>query len=125
MLRSAAGYHAFRRVHPRGYFLEDVVGFLLLRWRLPALRQPLHRRGRPACCMSCASAMACAAATGRWNGWMRSAWPWTSAPPAGVLRAGLHEFVDWIQRQIIDINETLAADFFGNRGQLQQEAEAQ
>jgi uncharacterized alpha-E superfamily protein len=46
-------------------------------------------------------------------------------PPAGVLRAGLHEFVDWIQRQIIDINETLAADFFGNRQQLQQQAEAQ
>ncbi len=46
-------------------------------------------------------------------------------PPAGVLRGGLHEFVDWIQRQLIDINETLAADFFGNRDRLQQQAEAQ
>ena len=124
ILRSAAGYHAFRRVHPRGYFLEDVVGFLLLDGAFP--RSVSH----------------CIAETDQLLHELRQRYGLRGGnralerldeirvalderPPAGVLRAGLHEFVDWIQRQIIDINETLAADFFGNRGQLQQQAEAQ
>jgi uncharacterized alpha-E superfamily protein len=124
ILRSAAGYHAFRRVHPRGYFLEDVVGFLLLDGAFP--RSVSH----------------CIAETDQLLHELRQRYGLRGGnralerldeirvalderPPAGVLRAGLHEFVDWLQRQIIDINETLAADFFGNRGQLQQEAEAQ
>jgi uncharacterized alpha-E superfamily protein len=124
ILRSAAGYHAFRRVHPRGYFLEDVVGFLLLDGAFP--RSVSH----------------CIAETDQLLHELRQRYGLRGGnralerldeirvalderPPAGVLRAGLHEFVDWIQRQIIDINETLAADFFGNRQQLQQQAEAQ
>ncbi|HVR68804.1 MAG TPA: alpha-E domain-containing protein [Verrucomicrobiae bacterium] len=124
ILRSAAGYHAFRRVHPRGYFLEDVVGFLLLDGAFP--RSVSH----------------CIAETDQLLHELRQRYGLRGGnralerldeirvalderPPAGVLRAGLHEFVDWIQRQIIDINETLAADFFGNRVQLQQQAEAQ
>jgi uncharacterized alpha-E superfamily protein len=124
ILRSAAGYHAFRRVHPRGYFLEDVVGFLLLDGAFP--RSVSH----------------CIAETDQLLHELRQRYGLRGGnralerldeirvalderPPAGVLRAGLHEFVDWIQRQIIDINEKLAADFFGNRVQLQQQAEAQ
>ena len=124
ILRSAAGYHAFRRVHPRGYFLEDVVGFLLLDGAFP--RSVSH----------------CIAETDQLLHELRQRYGLRGGnralerldeirvalderPPAGVLRAGLHEFVDWIQRQIIDINETLAADFFGNRQQLQQQVEAQ
>ncbi len=124
ILRSAAGYHAFRRVHPRGYFLEDVVGFLLLDGAFP--RSVSH----------------CIAETDNLLHELRQRYGLRGGnralerldqirvalderPPAGVLRAGLHEFVDWIQRQIIDINETLAADFFGNRDQLQQQAEVQ
>ncbi|MFM9841944.1 MAG: alpha-E domain-containing protein [Dongiaceae bacterium] len=124
ILRSAAGYHAFRRVHPRGYFLEDVVGFLLLDGAFP--RSVSH----------------CIAETDRLLHELRQRYGLRGGnralerldeirvalderPPAGVLRAGLHEFVDWIQRQLIDISETLAADFFGNRQQQQQQAEAQ
>ena len=124
ILRSAAGYHAFRRVHPRGYFLEDVVGFLLLDGAFP--RSVSH----------------CIAETDQLLHELRQRYGLRGGnralerldeirvalderPPAGVLRAGLHEFVDWIQRQIIDINETLAADFFGNREQAQQQAQAQ
>lgn len=124
ILRSAAGYHAFRRVHPRGYFLEDVVGFLLLDGAFP--RSVSH----------------CIAETDSLLHELRQRYGLRGGnralerldeirvalderPPAGVLRAGLHEFVDWIQRQIIDIDQTLAADFFGNREQLQQQAEAQ
>jgi uncharacterized alpha-E superfamily protein len=124
ILRSAAGYHAFRRVHPRGYFLEDVVGFLLLDGAFP--RSVSH----------------CVAETDQLLHELRQRYGLRGGnralerldeirvalderPPAGVLRAGLHEFVDWIQRQIIDINETLAADFFGNREQAQQQVQTQ
>ncbi|HEX6092182.1 MAG TPA: alpha-E domain-containing protein, partial [Dongiaceae bacterium] len=98
ILRSAAGYHAFRRVHPRGYFLEDVVGFLLLDGAFP--RSVSH----------------CIAETDQLLHELRQRYGLRGGnralerldeirvalderPPAGVLRAGLHEFVDWIQRQ--------------------------
>jgi uncharacterized alpha-E superfamily protein len=124
ILRSAAGYHAFRRVHPRGFILVDVVGFLLLDGAFP--RSVSH----------------CIAETDRLLLEMRQRYGLRGGnralerldeirvalderPPAAVLRAGLHEFVDWIQRQLIDINQTLAADFFGMGDQLQQQAKAQ
>ena len=35
LLRAAAGYHAFRRVHPRDFSVPDVVAFLLLDGSFP------------------------------------------------------------------------------------------
>jgi len=124
ILRSAAGYHAFRRVHPRGYILEDVVGFLLLDGAFP--RSVSH----------------CIGETDRLLHDLRLRYGLRGGnralerldeirvalderPPAGVLRAGLHEFVDWIQRQLIDINKSLADDFFGGPEPLQKQAQAQ
>jgi uncharacterized alpha-E superfamily protein len=124
ILRSAAGYHAFRRVHPRGFILVDVVGFLLLDGAFP--RSVSH----------------CITETDRLLLEMRQRYGLRGGnralerldeirvalderPPASILRAGLHEFVDWIQRQLIDINENLAADFFGGSEPLQKQAQAQ
>ena len=42
LLRSAAGYHAFRRVHPRGMRPANVAGFLLFNTEFPRLGQGLR-----------------------------------------------------------------------------------
>ena len=124
ILRSAAGYHAFRRVHPRGFILVDVVGFLLLDGAFP--RSVSH----------------CIVETDRLLHELRQRYGLRGGnralerldeirvalderPPAAVLRAGLHDFLDWIQQQLIDINNTLAADFFGRGTPALAGAEAQ
>jgi uncharacterized alpha-E superfamily protein len=124
ILRSAAGYHAFRRVHPRGFLLVDVVGFLLLDESFPRsvshcinesdrllheLRQRYGLRG----------------GSGALERLDEVRVALFERPPADVLRAGLHDFVDWIQQQLIEINNSLAADFFGKREQVTQAAEMQ
>lgn len=124
ILRSAAGYHAFRRVHPRGFVLVDVVGFLLLDDAFP--RSVSH----------------CINETDRLLHELRQRYGLRGGnralerldeirvalferPPAAILRAGLHEFVDWIQSQLIDISSTVAGDFFGRTDAAQAGAEAQ
>jgi len=112
LLRSAAGYHAFRRVHPRGLVLMDVVGFLLLHSAFPRsvhhcineldrflheLRQRHNLRGG-------------GEALERLDG-IRIAL--LGQTPKAILQAGLHERVDWIQGQLIDISALLTRDFFG------------
>jgi uncharacterized alpha-E superfamily protein len=112
LLRSAAGYHAFRRVHPRGLVLMDVVGFLLLHNAFPRsvhhcineldrflheLRQRHNLRGG-------------GEALERLDE-IRIALLGQS--PKAILQAGLHDRVDWIQGQLIEISELLTRDFFG------------
>jgi uncharacterized alpha-E superfamily protein len=112
LLRSAAGYHAFRRVHPRGLMLVDVVGFLLLHNAFPRsvhycineldrflreLRQRHALRGG-------------AEALERLDE-IRVAL--LAQSPQGILQSGLHDIVDRIQGQLIDITELLTRDFFG------------
>ena len=48
VLRSAAGYHAFRRVHPRGMQPAKVAGFLLFDLALSALGRAVRARARRA-----------------------------------------------------------------------------
>jgi uncharacterized alpha-E superfamily protein len=124
ILRSAAGYHAYRRVHPRGFVLVDVVGFLLLDESFP--RSVSH----------------CINETDRLLHELRQRYGLRGGsralehldeirvalyerPPSAILRAGLHEFVDWIQRRLIDINNRLAADFFGRGMPAEQAVQAQ
>ena len=54
LLRSAAGYQAFRRRHPRGMEPEQVAAFLLFDPLLPALGRLLHRDHRRAAHRRCA-----------------------------------------------------------------------
>ena len=112
LLRSAAGYHAFRRVHPRGLVLIDVVSFLMLHNAFPRsvlhcvneldrflheLRQRHGLRGG-------------AAALERVDAIRVSLLGQT---PKAILQVGLHDIVDSIQTQLIEISDLLTRDFFG------------
>jgi uncharacterized alpha-E superfamily protein len=114
VLRSAAGYHAFRRTYPSGMDPARVAGFLLLDpcfprsvavcvrqvdelfrglVALPELRSQVVARD---------ALEALRAATER-------------AEIEEVLRAGLHDFLDRVQRHLIELTNSLASTFFGHR----------
>ncbi|MFQ5773684.1 MAG: alpha-E domain-containing protein [Kiloniellaceae bacterium] len=113
LLRSAAGYHAFRRVHPRGMRPVTVAGFLLFNRAFPrsvavsigqaaALVEELGAR------FGLAGGEAAAEAVRDLRDLLES------GDIEDVLRAGLHEFLDSIQRRIIAITDELGRRFFGH-----------
>ena len=112
LLRSAAGYHAFRRLHPRGMVPGDVAGFLLKNDAFPRsvalcvdevnrllheLRQRHRLRGGGSALEKLDDMQAALS--------MR--------PTADILSSGLHDFLDWVQLQLSEITSTLTRDFFG------------
>ncbi len=112
VLRSAAGYHAFRRVHPSGMTPTDVAGFLLFHKRFPRsvkacmseLEELLHdlkttydlRQG--------------VGALEQLDN-LRSGLVNQTAD--SVVESGLHEFLDWIQSTLINVHNELGRDYFG------------
>ena len=110
LLRAAAGYHAYRRVHPAGFSAVDVVTFLLLDDAFPRsvdlslaqirrhLRDLHVRHGLPEaveamrCVEALRASLAAQCATGHLN--------------------GLSAFLDWTQMQIGALHEHIAAAFF-------------
>jgi uncharacterized alpha-E superfamily protein len=114
LLRSASGYHAFRRIHPRGFVPVDVVGFLLLDGAFP--RSVRHCVGETDRCLhELRQRYGLRGGTGALERLDEIRVVLFERPPGTILRAGLHEFVDWLQRQLIDISEILTRDFFGRR----------
>ena len=112
LLRSAAGYHAFRRLHPRGMVPAEVANFLLnddafprslalcvveVNRLLHELRQRHRLRGGGGALEKLDGIQAALA----------------TRPTADILRTGLHDFLDWVQLQLIAITDTLRRDFFG------------
>jgi uncharacterized alpha-E superfamily protein len=111
LLRAAAGYHAFRRVHPRGLTPRAVADFLLLngafprsvllcvrqaewtleqlrsRYGLRATREPAERIEE-----------------------LRAGLEEHSIDR--IVDAGLHEFLDWVQRLLIAIAGAVGTAFF-------------
>ena len=111
LLRSAAGYQAFRRVHTRGMVPTQVVGFLLYDGEFPrsvrlcigeidhllhGLRQRHGLRG---------GSDALELVDG-----MRGELP--AERLDALMTGGLHRFLDWIQEQLIGISDALTRDFF-------------
>ena len=113
VLRSAAGYHAFRRVHPRGMRPANVAGFLLFDTEFPR------------------SVRVCVRHIDRLSGELESGYalrrrradvdPFDKLHAAlesrridEVLRDGLHEFLDWIQCQLGAFTDELGRSFFGH-----------
>lgn len=112
VLRSAAGYHAFRRVHPRGMSPTGIAGFLLFHKRFPRsvlacveeLEELLHEL------KSTYGLKRGVGALEQLDG-LRGGLVNQSADT--VVKTGLHEFLDWIQCSLIAIHNELGRDFFG------------
>ena len=111
MLRAVAGYHAFRRIAPVDFGPEDVVGFLLAdpcfprsvllclsqtEWHLTQLRTSYGLRGTRRALEQIED--------------MRAALLDRSA--VRIIEAGLHDFLDGMQRDLIKLASDIAAAFF-------------
>jgi uncharacterized alpha-E superfamily protein len=113
LLRSAAGYHAYRRLHAASTTPARVAGFLLLNTAFP---RSLHH---------------CVRQVGRLLGDVKSNYSLRGANDAAeeldrlqvllgtldiaaVLRQGLHEFLDSIQVQLNAVGQDLSIAFFGS-----------
>ncbi len=112
VLRSAAGYHAFRRIHPSGMTVARVADFLLFNRRFP--------RSVSACVDTVNDRLtALRSRYGLKGGGMalerldevRAVLD--NEPVDRVLAQGLHEFLDWIQLQMLDVGSLVGRDFFG------------
>lgn len=112
LLRSAAGYHAFRRVHPRGMRPETVAGFLLYNRHFPrsvtlsigATARHLERLvgdfglGHGQGAVDAVRALEHDLGASRVE---------------EVVASGLHEYLDSIQQRLIAITDELNLRFFG------------
>ena len=112
LLRSAAGYHAYRRLHPRGISPTQVAGFLLLNKRFP--------RSVHLCIRQAESLLAGLQARYALQGGRRAAEELDglrglldSLRIGEILAAGLHEFLDSVQLRLIVISADLSANLFG------------
>jgi uncharacterized alpha-E superfamily protein len=112
VLRSAAGYHAFRRVQPSGMTQADVVSFLLFHSRFPR------------------SVRACVHDMSNRLSQLRSNYHLIGGSDAleeldelhsvldditikQVLSKGMHEFIDWLQLKLKRIHSELGTAYFG------------
>ena len=121
LLRSAAGYHAYRRLHAASTTPSRVAGFLLLNTAFP---RSVHH---------------CVREVGRLLNEVKSRYSLRRGNDAAeeldrlqvlfgtldittILRDGLHEFLDSLQGQLIAITRELSVAFFGftsDEGQVQ------
>ena len=111
VLRAAAGYHAFRRVARPGFTPEDVVTFLLLDRQFP--RSVL-------CCLHDISAIL---STLRAEHFLRGTGPamervdelstaLTVRRVPDIIDGGLHDFLDAVQRDLIQLASEIGTAFF-------------
>lgn len=114
VLRSAAGYHAFRRLYPRGMSPASVASFLLFNDAFP--------RSVSLCVNQVDSLLHQLRA--RWslragtrsmerNDELRSVLNQHTID--AVIGRGLHEFLDWVQLMLGNLGSDLAIDFFGQQ----------
>ncbi len=113
LLRSASAYHAFRRVHHRGFNPADIAYFLVFDRRLPR------------------SLAFCASEIQRMVNQLRTEFRLRNAQRAfehvdkfqaelqkktknGHLIERLHETNDWVQRELIELATELGIAFFGH-----------
>lgn len=112
VLRSAAGYHAFRRVQPSGMTQADVAGFLLFHSRFP--------RSVRACVHDISNRLSHLRSTYNLIGGAEALEELDELRTVldditidQVIDKGLHEFVDWVQLKLIRIHGELGAAYFG------------
>ncbi|MEQ8356774.1 MAG: alpha-E domain-containing protein [Kiloniellaceae bacterium] len=112
VLRSAAGYHAFRRVQPSGMTQADVSGFLLFHSRFP--------RSVRACIRDISDRMNQLRSSHRLSGGSKAQEELDELCSVlddveidQVIDKGMHEFIDWIQLKLSRIHGELGAAYFG------------
>ena len=97
LLRSAAGYHAFRRVHRRGLMLVDVVGFL-------RCTTPSRARSTTASTRGSLPSRAAPAPPPAWRAEALESLDEIRRPARAIadaiLQSRLHDIIDWIQKQL-------------------------
>jgi uncharacterized alpha-E superfamily protein len=114
LLRSVAGYHAFRRVHPRGMRPATVAGFLLFNRAFP--------RAVTVCAARAAELLSDLNAAYRLPGGRAPAEravalrrELEAAMIDDVLAAGLHEYLDSVQLKIAGVTEAMGEGLFGHK----------
>ncbi|HTH96337.1 MAG TPA: alpha-E domain-containing protein [Stellaceae bacterium] len=124
LLRSAAGYHAFRRLHATGQLPTRVAGFMLLNRRFP--RSVFH-------CVDEIDSLLTGLRSRydlRGGNGASEAIDELRALLAGhsieyILSQGLHEFLDLVQRLLINITSQMNIAFFGHAPPEQVQAQGQ
>ena len=112
LLRSAAGYHAYRRLHAASTTPARVAGFMLLNSAFP---RSVHHCVREAGQLLSEVKSRYALRTGNdaAEELDRLRAVLGTLPISTILSEGLHEFLDMIQRQLIAITRDLSTAFFG------------
>jgi len=112
LLRSASGYHAFRRVHSSDLTPARVVGFLLFNPNFPRSVYFCVREVDGAL-YDLKSRFGVRGGNDVADGLDALRAILASRSTEEILGGGLHEFVDFVQSALIDITDRLAAAFFG------------
>jgi uncharacterized alpha-E superfamily protein len=114
VLRSAAGYHAFRRVYPRGMTPAAVAGFLLYNESFP--------RSVSTCIRQVDGLLVRLKSRYMLRGGNRAMErvdeiqaALHSQPVDVVIQNGLHEHLDFLQYRLIDVTREIGAAFFGQK----------
>jgi len=113
LLRSASAYHAFRRIHPRGMNPIEIVGFILLNPAFP--RSALH------CVRRTETLLSDLKSRYRLRGGVMAQETLDelrvaleSHPIDEVINRGVHNYLDWTQRQLNTVSVEMGYDFFGD-----------
>jgi uncharacterized alpha-E superfamily protein len=111
LLRAAAGYHAFRRVHPSGMTPASVAGFLLLNHSSPrSIVQSVYQI--ETYLMQLGSGYGLRGANDVLEQLDELRAGVMDQRIEYILERGLHEFLDWVQQQFLTIAAAVAEAFW-------------
>jgi uncharacterized alpha-E superfamily protein len=123
LLRTASGYHAYRRIHPSGMTPESVAGFLLMNHSFPrSITLCLHQIEIYLSQLSSGYGLRGAYIAQERLDELRAAMMDQSIEQ--ILSRGLHEFLDWVQLQFISLQEAMAANFWRPVEQTQSQSQS-
>src|SRR5262249_44192581 len=112
LLRSASGYHAFRRIHLSNLTPARVVGFLLFNPNFPRSVY-LCVREVDGALHELKSRFAVRGGNDVADGLDALRAILATRSTEEILGTGLHDFIDLVQSALIDITDRLSAAFFG------------
>jgi uncharacterized alpha-E superfamily protein len=111
LLRAAAGYHAFRRIYPSGMTPASVAGFLLLNHSFPrSIVQSVYQIEQHLTQLRSGYALRGSARVLERLDELRGVVMFQTIEQ--ILAGGLHEFVDWVQVQLVGVASEIAAQFW-------------